>query len=185
MKTALTATVTALCVCAVFWWFVRPGSNPPVTGATALESLIAVDANGKPIGPVTGASPMLTEAQVFLETPAGLAIVSLRPDGFAHLTRPFIYFDAADCRGNPLIGVGNEPREFGVKSALAGELHTLYVAKPGGRELRNVKSVLRETACEAFEHEIHAVAADRVMDLAKTYRAPYRIERAARTPVKN
>lgn len=178
MKTILTAAVTALCVCAVFWWFVRPGSNPPVTGATPLESLIAVDANGKLIGPLAGASPMLTEAQVFLETPAGLAIVSLRPDGFAHLTRPFVYFDEANCQGNPFIGVGDEPREFGVKSALAGELHTLYVAKPGGPQLLQVKSVLRETACEPFEHEIHAVAAERVMDLAEAYRAPYRIEKS-------
>jgi len=31
-----------------------------------------------------------------------------------------------------------------------------------------------------FEHEIHAVAAQRVMDLAEVYRAPYRIERAGR-----
>jgi hypothetical protein len=169
----------------VFWWFVRPGSHAPITGAAPSEGLIAVDANGKQLGPVAGVSATLTEAQVFLETPAGFVIVSLRPNGFAHRTRPFIYFDEPDCQGNPLIGVGDEPEAFGVKSALAGELHTLYVAKPGGPELRNVKSVLRETACEPFEHEIHAVAAERVMDLTEAYRAPYRIEKSERTPVRN
>jgi len=50
-----------------------------------------------------------------------------------------------------------------MKAALAGDLPTLYVAKPGGLQLLLVKIVLRETACEPFEHEIHAVAAERVM----------------------
>jgi hypothetical protein len=44
--------------------------------------------------------------------------------------------------------------------------------------------VLRETRCEPFEHEIHAVGAARVMDLAEAYRAPYRIERSDRDTVK-
>jgi hypothetical protein len=184
LKTALTASVTALFVCAAFWWLVRPGSAPPITGAAPAEGLVAIDANGKQLGPIAGASATLTEAQVVLDTPAGLAIVSLRPNGFAHRTRPFIYFDEANCRGNPLIGVGDEAEEFGVKSALAGELHTLYVAKPGSPELLHVKSVLREPACEPFEHEIHAVAAERVTDLAEAYRAPYRIERSDRNTVK-
>ena len=178
MKTALTAAITALCVSAVFWWFVRPGSNLPAAGATPVEGLVAVDANGKQLGPVAAISITSHEAQVLLETPAGLAIIGLRPDGFAHRIRPYVYFDEAGCRGNPLIGAGNEPEEFGVKSALAGELQTLYVAKSAGPELLAVKSVLRETACEPFEHEIHAVAAERVMDLSEAYRAPFRIEKS-------
>lgn len=181
MKITLTAAITALCVSAVFWWFVRPGSDPRRADSPPLENFVAVDANGKQLGPVAGISATSHEAQVFLETPAGTAILSLRPDGFAHRTRPFIYFDESDCRGNPLIGVGDEPNGFGVKSALAGELQTLYVAKPGGPQLLNVKSVLRETTCEPFEHEIHAVAAQRAMDLADTYRAPYRIEKSSST----
>lgn len=185
MKNALTAAITALCVSAVFWWFARPDSHPPAAVAAPGGELVAVDADGKQIGPVAAVSATSHEAQVLLDTPAGLAIVSLLPNSFAHRTRPYIYFDGADCKGSPLIGVGNEPQEFGVKSALAGELHTLYVAKPAGPELLQVKSVLRETSCEPFEHEIHAVAAERVMNLAEAYRAPYRIERADPNPAKD
>ena len=178
MKTSLTAAITALCVSAVFWWFVRPDAHPPAAVTVQAEGLVAVAANGKQIGPVAAVSATSHEAQVLLDTPAGLAIVSLLPNGFAHRTRPYIYFDEAGCRGNPLIGAGNEPEEFGVKSALAGELQTLYVAKTTGPELLAVKSVLRETVFEPFEHEIHAVAAERVMNLSEAYRAPFRIEKS-------
>jgi hypothetical protein len=180
LKTILIAALTALCVSAAFLWLLRPGTISPHEEAGTAEALAAVDADGKRIGPLAGASTSLTEAQVAIDTPAGLVIAGLRPGRFVHATRPFVYFDQSNCGGSPFLGVGNEPAEFGLKAAIAGDAQTLYVARPGGPQLLPVKSVLRETACEPFEHEIHAVAAQRVMDLAEVYRAPYRIERAGR-----
>ena len=182
MKTILTAAITALLICLVFWWFRGRETTPSRVEVETPGTLVAVDANGKRIGLVSGTAATLTDAQVAIDTPAGLVIVGLRPDRFVHPTRPFVYFDQAGCGGNCFLSVGNEPPEFGAKAAIAGDAQTLFVAKQGGTELLPVKSVLRETACEPFEHEIHAVAAERVMNLAEMYRAPYRIEQAGPDP---
>jgi len=167
---------TAVLLGLAFWLGRYTKSDPPVPPEPDIP--VAVDADGKMIGPIAQVYATMGQAQVIVRVEDRFVPVMLRPDSFSHATGGQVYFTGENCVGSPLVGADNQGPGLTLDppAAVAGAKQTLYLGDLQSKRLRVIRSLLRGDECLVFEVEAYAYEAHPTLHLAEEYSPPYRFD---------